>query len=242
MNYNQINSHERDARLIFEPASHTYSYNGIPLRSVTTIVEDCFPKFDKDALALRVAEREGVPVSTILDRWEAEGARARNLGTLLHDKIERYYLGEEIEEPHDDAFPLFLGFAKEEHLHPYRTEWRIYHEDLGIAGTLDFLERTPDGTFNIYDWKRSHKVVGPDARPIIADRFGKSALPPLEPIPDTSYWHYALQLSIYRMILAEKYDIRVKGMYLGIFHPSYPSAWKVEVPYLATNIQRLFNL
>ena len=40
-------------------------------------------------------------------------------------------------------------------------------------------------------------------------------LEPLSHLPDTNYFHYALQLNIYRHILETEYDMRVDGMYLG---------------------------
>lgn len=242
MNVNHINCHPRDAALSFDPESHTYHYDGRELRSVTTLVEDLFPKFDKEYFAARVAAREGCDPAVILSRWEAEAQRARDLGTALHDKIERHYLGLDPGDTAEDAFPLFLRFAEQEQLRPYRTEWRIYHEGLGIAGTLDFLERTADGVYNLYDWKRSHKLVDHETHRIIIDnRYHQTALPPLDYISDTSYWHYALQLSIYRYILAEKYGIKVSGMYLGVFHPSYETGWKIQLPYLSDALARIFG-
>ena len=38
-------------------------------------------------------------------------------------------------------------------IEPYRTEWRIAAPDMGIAGSVDFVGRLPDGTYVIIDWK-----------------------------------------------------------------------------------------
>mgnify|MGYP002518283596 CR=1 FL=1 len=103
--------------------------------------------------------------------------------------------------------PEFLQFSKDHTLHPYRTEWRIYFEEYGVAGTLDFLEYQ-NGVFTIYDWKRSEKLVqnGTIER---ESRWGNKALAPVSHLSDTTYYHYALQVSMYRYILEQKYDIHV---------------------------------
>ena len=240
MNVNEKNAHSRDALLSFDAPSHTYTALGRELTSVTTFVKSCFPEFDKEFFASRVAAREGCSPEEVIERWERNAENARQLGTALHDKIERYYLGLDPGDPDEDAFPLFRHLASQRTLHPFRTEWAVFDEAIGLAGTIDFLERTPDGTFNLYDWKRSSKVVDEKGCAVIKANFGSHAHAPISGLADTPYWHYALQLSIYRYILAAKYGIRVSRMYLGIFHPAYDNGWLIEVPYLAPHLKALF--
>lgn len=239
--YNDINVHERDGLLSFDADTHTYFYDGREMLSVTTLVDDCFPKFDAEYWAERKAAKEGVTPQIILDRWEREARRARELGTSMHDRIERYYLGEELPDDDIDSLRLFRMFAANNRLYPYRTEWRIFHEDYDLAGTLDFLERTPAGTYNIYDWKRSKKLLTPDGRIISESPFRAKGLHPVSHLPDTSYWHYALQLSIYRFILEERYGIRVSQLKLGVFHPSYSMPWIVSLPYLHNEVMAILR-
>lgn len=235
MNFNEINAHLRDSRLSFDPESHTYYHGSRKLKSVTTLVEECFPQFDAIYWAHRKAPQEGISPQELMARWEAEAKRARDLGTVMHDKIERYYLGEDCGDD-TDAFRLFRCFAAVNHLHPFRTEWRIFFEEYGIAGTLDFLERTPDGTYNIYDWKRSRKLINQSGEVEVHSRFRKTALHPISHIEDTSYYHYALQVSVYRYILEQKYGIQVKGMRLGVFHPAYSGYYLVDLPYMRDEV------
>lgn len=250
MSFNVRNAHERDSRLSFDAGSHTYRLAGHPgeLTSVTTLVDGCFPAFDAPRWAAHRALQEGVTPEVILERWEREAQRARELGTAMHDRIERYYLGETADADTDvdaaaDGYRLFRSFAAVTTLHPYRTEWRIYHEDYGVAGTLDFLERTPDGTFNIYDWKRSRKLVACDGsgRILASSRYGSTGLYPVNHLHDTPYWHYALQVSVYRFILQERYGIRVSGMRLGVFHPSYDRPWIISLPYLESEVRAILS-
>jgi hypothetical protein len=55
----------------------------------------------------------------------------------------------------------FLQFVHDYDIHPYRQEWPVYDTELNIAGTIDMICKETDGTFTIYDWKRSGKVVNP---------------------------------------------------------------------------------
>lgn len=233
MTCNELNAHPRDPHLTFDPATHTYQLPalGKELISVTTLVEEHFPRFDAEYWAGRKALTEGVDPQVILDRWQREADRARELGTAMHEKIEQYYLGNDCGDD-TDAFRLFRLFAACNTLHPFRTEWRIYDEEYSVAGTLDFLERTPSGTYNIYDWKRSRKLIEPSGRIIAENRYRARGLHPVTHLPDCSYWHYALQLSIYRLILERKYDIRVSAMRLGVFHPTHTTPWIIDLPYL----------
>ena len=179
----------------------------------------------------------GITPEELKARWEANAERARNLGTSMHDKIEKYYMG--ITSDSDETFDLFLQFASQHTLHPYRTEWRIFFEEYGIAGTLDFLEYK-DGVFTIYDWKRSEKLVKNGV--VLKESPWKcTALTPIPHIPDTSFYHYALQLSMYRYILEKKYNIHVSQSRLGVFHPSNDSYHIVDLPYLKTEIETILK-
>lgn len=54
------NAHMRDTRINFDEASHTYSGQG--LKSVTTIVEECFEQFDADFWSKNKASSLGMPL------------------------------------------------------------------------------------------------------------------------------------------------------------------------------------
>ncbi len=242
MNYNEKNAHYRDALLAFDEPSHTYTVDGVQYETVTTLVEDCFEKFNAEYWAERKATAD-CPKEALLAKWAEQGKVARDLGTRLHDRIEHHYLGylPDEEALSDLAFQHFLEFTKQRQLTPFRSEWRIFIEEFKVAGTLDFLVINPDGTYEIWDWKRSNKVVAINGEPIKATRFHKFGKGVVSHIEDTSYWHYALQVSIYRYILREKYGIETVGAYLGIFHPDYTQPHVVDLPYLEEDVINLLN-
>lgn len=245
--YNETNAHPRDIRVSFDPDSHTYHVrtsggDSIVCDSVTTIVDECFERFDADYWA----ERKATPTVTaemLKAEWEAKGKAARDLGTQLHDRIERHYLGENPDAAAlaDPAFRNFLAFAEVWKLSPFRSEWRIYSERYRIAGTLDFLAY--DGCeFDIFDWKRSSKLVDCfTGQPLYENQWGKRAFAPVSHLHDTTYWHYALQVSLYRYLLELEYGIHVRKGYLGTFHPDYTRPYVLEMPYLRNEVMAILN-
>lgn len=236
--YNSLHYHERDSLLSFDPANHIYTHaDGTTFKSVTTLVEECFEKFDVDYWAPRIALKSGISEASLREQWDSKAEKARALGTLLHSKIEKYYLGEKPDT--DDTYRLFELFTRDHRLNPYRTEWAIYDEKSGIAGTLDFLDYT-DGQFTLYDWKRTDKIIE-NGHPLTTNNYNKTAIPPLTHIPDTTYWHYALQLSIYRYILHKNYGIAIRSNRLAVFHPDYTTYHLIEVPYLEKEVHTLLS-
>lgn len=157
----------------------------------------------------------------------------------MHEKIESYYLGKSVSA--DTTFELFKIFANKITLKPYRTEWAVYDWEQKIAGTIDFVDYQ-NGEYIIYDWKRSDKLIAKNGLPIKNSQYGVKALPPIENLDDSPYYHYALQLSLYKYILEKNYGITVSKLRLGIFHPSYNKPYVLEMPYLENEISALFNL
>lgn len=227
MDFNTAHRHERDSRIAFDADSHVYTVGGRELRSVTTVVSDNFEKFDADYWALRKAPSLGMTPEDVKDMWRRNGEAAAAKGTAMHAGIEQYYLDQTM--PDNDTADLFRQFVALHQLHPYRTEWAIFDEGYKVAGTLDFLDCT-DGVFTIYDWKRSNKILDASGSPIISSRFDKYAAEPISHIPDTTYCHYALQVSIYRHLLEKNYGLQIRGCRLGIFHPAYSQPYVLDMP------------
>jgi ATP-dependent exoDNAse (exonuclease V) beta subunit len=136
-----------------------------------------------------------------------------------------------------EVSPHFGAFvAAHSHLMPYRTEWMIFDEDVRLAGSIDFVSENEDGTLTIYDWKRSKNIKKTNA-------FGGFALTYcIAHLPDTNYWHYALQLNTYKAILERKYGKTVKQMFLVGLHPDLPKYQVYTVPNLANEMTELFAL
>jgi len=254
------NSHERDARITFEPVEHKYTIDADPgtaYTSVTTWIHGHFREFDSDAIIKRMmASRNwkqspyyGMTADAIKAAWDANRDAAAAAGTAMHYNIECHYNGLNI--PDEDAaapeFRYFLQFAQDHatKLRPYRTEWTVFDESVRISGSIDMVFENldpatgePDGTLSIYDWKRCKEIK---KVPFGADDYSPN--PVIAHIPDTNYWHYCLQLNTYKAILERCYGKRVTDLCLVCLHPDNKngSYQCIKVADLQSEVAALFE-
>lgn len=238
--FNKVNSHPRDKRIEFYPEPHIYTIDGISAPSASTIVSKFFPEFDMKYWAARKAPDLGMSPEEVEKMWEEKGKKARDKGTFLHEQIEKYYLGENYTET--EAFSLFKQFVDDHpNLSPYRSEWRVFDDKHHIAGTIDLIAKNGSG-YEIYDWKRSKKVVNTfDGSPITANSW-QCGIGKLSHMDDTSYNRYCLQQSLYRFILEKNYGIKLSKMFLVIFYPQYDKYYKLEAPYFKEETEYILNI
>ena len=133
--------------------------------------------------------------------------------------------------------PNFGAFVTDyPNLRCYRAEWMIFDEDVKIAGSIDFVSENKDGTLTIYDWKRCKEIKKTNS-------FGDFAITEcIAHLPDTNYWHYALQLNTYKTILERKYEKKVSQLFLVGLHPNLPKYKLYSVPFLDKEMTELFAL
>ena len=136
-------------------------------------------------------------------------------------------------------FDYFMNFQKDigSKMKPYRTEWMVYHEEYRLAGSIDMIFENPDGTLQIYDWKRCKEIKKINA-------WNKFAITPeMDDLPDTNFWHYSLQLNTYKKILEEKYGKKVTDMFLVCLHPnnSNNNYLRFRVPDLQDKLKEVFT-
>lgn len=228
--FNLQNKHHRDNRIKFYPEPHIYTIDNTPAPSASTIIAKFFPEFDSVYWANRKAPELGMTPDEVELMWRTKGETAAKDGTFLHEQIENFYLEQDYEKT--EEFHLFESFVNENnHIKPYRTEWRIFDEHHHIAGTIDLISKNGDD-FEMYDWKRSKKVVNSFTGEPIKNNQWQCGVGHLSDIDDTSYNRYCLQQSLYKYILEKNYGLKVSKMYLIVLYPDYDKYYKVEVPYL----------
>lgn len=241
-------AHVRDKRILFDSENHKYYIDENPdTISVSQLIDKFFPEFDAIKAAKNLNsnnELYGLPVEEIVKRWKDKGIKAAELGTKLHQQIENYYK----KIPNESTsieFEYFLKF-KEKYptMIPHRTEWRIFDEDYLIAGTIDMIYKKEDGTFYIFDWKRSEKVITHDGKPKLSDPnhpFSKFAYGELKHLTDDSYYKYVLQQNIYKYILEKKYDYTINSINLLILHPKYQTFYWLKLPNMQKEVEYMIN-
>jgi hypothetical protein len=132
----------------------------------------------------------------------------------------------------------FMSFLQDyPHLVPYRTEWLIYDDEVKMSGSIDMVyENVEDGTLSIYDWKRCKSIDKTNG-------WNKFAITEcISHLPDSNFWHYALQLNTYKTILERNYGKRVADMYLVRLHPDSSTYQLLKVPVLENEMNDLFEL
>jgi ATP-dependent exoDNAse (exonuclease V) beta subunit len=172
------------------------------------------------------------------DHWEIFDHHAVEFeykdGTKLHYDIECHYNKMDVENSSIE-YGHFQSFIENYwSLTPYRTEWIIYDEKLRLAGSIDMVFQNDDGSFDIYDWKRVKDITKNN----IYNKFMKTDVVIL---PDTNYWHYALQLNVYKAILVNMYKIVVRDLYLVSLHPENKSYIRIKVADLQPQVELLFK-
>ncbi len=238
------NPHKRDANITFEEGPHIYTINGnSDYTSVTTWNHSHFPTFDADKIIEKMMNGKnwtkskyyGQTLLEIKDGWTKKGNDASSAGTKMHYDIECFY-NECQRENNSIEYQYFKEFHEQhKDKKPYRTEWMIYDETLGLAGSIDMTFENPDGTIDIYDWKRCREIKK-------FNNYETATTECINHLPNTNFWHYALQLNTYKKILELNYNKKIREMYLVCLHPENKTQtyMKIKVPNLDSEIVDLF--
>lgn len=245
---------EQDGKLSFNEAEHIYSLDGVgEFCSVSGVVAMFFREFDAVGISLKKCGYNEEKAAKLREVWESKGAIASQAGTFLHKQIEDYLNGKEVPEllcnvnysgEHvkccetldiSREWNYFKAFERDTVFEPFRTEWRIYDADSRVAGTIDLICACPDGSYEIYDWKRSNKIDPTERNP------WANGLNGLEHLTDTSYIHYCLQQNLYRYMLQKNYGLKVSRMNLVVLHPDNPLYRVVPIPPMEREVEIMLN-
>ena len=225
------NRHERDAHLQFDEPTHIYTINGSSkgVISCTKFLHEFFPHFDADAVIAKMMAADNWPNSKYFGKtaaeikkgWNDNGASASSSGTAMHLAIEQFLHGHpELIKPdvlQTTEWKYFTNFWNDVSgdLVPYRSEWEVWSDEYKLAGSIDMIfYRKSDDSYVIYDWKRSKEIKKDNTFKNDNTGYG-----PVEHLPNANYWHYTLQLNVYRWFLETYYNIKISDMYLVIIHP-----------------------
>jgi ATP-dependent exoDNAse (exonuclease V) beta subunit len=241
-----INAHPRDAHISFIDETHVYYIHGSSdgYLSTTTLVHKMFPHFDADLIIKKMMNAKkwpnspyfGMTAEAIKKQWNDNGKQAADLGTKMHANLEDFFNG----LPHETdtkEFEMFQQWHSEHKYEPYRTEWIVYDEDSKICGSVDLLVKDPneEGAILIYDYKRSKEIK-------FDNYFQKGIHPLTSHLPDCNFYHYSLQLYIYRHMLETLYGQKVNGCFLLVLHPNQEKYLKIECEDMSAIVKELFQL
>mgnify|MGYP000845968767 FL=1 len=190
-------------------------------------------------------EYYGLEPETIVEKWKQNGLEQAELGTMLHEQIENFYNKKKY-DVQSKEFQYFLNFKeKYPKMIPYRSEWRIFDEELLIAGTVDMVYQKENNELYMFDWKRSKKVVLPNGKPYLSDpsgNFTQFASDQLSHLTNDSYYKYCLQQNIYKHILEKRYNVSISSMNLLILHPVYETYHMLKLPQMEQEVNYMLEM
>ena len=196
--------------IFLEKENHIYQLNDDPnfkFTSVTNFAGNFFEKFDSHGIATKLTathpKYKHLTVDELLEQWKKKS----EYGTLVHEEIE-FYIKNQL-EPKDDrsirAVKWFNGYKMQSNYELY-SEKIIYSKELQLAGTIDLLmyDKNSD-TYIIIDWKTSSKIDTSAYR----HKTGNHEI--TRNLEDCNFNHYSLQLSLYRYILENYYNLKINN-------------------------------
>lgn len=256
----KINAHPRDNHISFDEPTHKYYVNNSCEGNIscTGFVHEFFGHFDAKAIITKMRKNStkwatskyyGKTDEEIMKEWSDNGKSASEAGTAMHLAIEQFLHGSpeqikpEIKETAEWRYFLKFWTDFGDDLEPYRSEWEVFTDSLiplegerkiKLCGSIDMIfRRKSDGKFVIYDWKRSKEIK--------TENSYETGLTPLEHLPDTNYWHYTLQLNIYKWILEKFYGFEIADLYLIILHPDNSSYRRMRLNILENEINDIIE-
>ena len=229
----------------FDAALHAYAdKDGFKYTSVTKWIEKYKPFFDKEKIAQKVAQKNNISVELVLQEWDEKRDNSAIFGTRVHKALEKFNNEGVVEDT--DCAPVIdqlqlAGIKLDKNSCSF--EQIVSDRELGIAGTADTIEMVNKNNFNVYDFKTNKRFR-------FQTMFGnETMLKPFNHLPNTEYFQYALQLSMYAYIL--KRATGMEPLKLRIFwyerqepenYSSFKGNWKIyDVPYLEHDIEKCFN-
>ena len=245
-----LNTHPRDSLITFEEGPHIYTINGErgTYTSCTTFVHSHFSDFDADSIIDKMMAGKnwndpkykyfGMTREQIKTQWNTKRDSSSYKGTRMHYDIECYFNNMDVKND-EIEFKYFLEFVKDfPELKPYRTEWMVFYEEYKLCGSIDMVFENPDGTIQIYDWKRCQEITYENT----INKFAVTDC--IQHLPDTNFWHYSIQLNTYKKILEDKYNKKVTGLYLVCLHPDNwnKTYQRIEVPFLDEEMKNLMEM
>ena len=203
--------------------------------SVTTYVDHFFEGFDAVRIATKLVKSHPKYADHTIDSLMAEWAATAEYGTRVHNEIEEWF--KEKIEPKDQK-----ALNGRDWLEKYRSRSRmdvhseviVYSTELSIAGTVDILAKdNVTGEYGIIDWKTSKKIETSS----YAQKMGTHSS--TRHVMDCNFYHYSLQLSLYRYILEEFYGLKIRNQLIA--HLKDDAVNAIVTPYMREEIVEMLK-
>jgi hypothetical protein len=204
-----------DNRVSFDSKTHSYFLDNKKLISVTTLLNKYKNKFDSEYWSKIIAKRENISQSEVLEKWKKKAFKSTEIGTAIHKIFEDYVNNDFTEENNklifkynnlndeflddfnakkNNALNFINDFFITKRIIPLHSEYICYNEK--IAGQIDLICKDQKDNYYILDFKTNEKIDFNSYNNIKTNY-------QLNFLEDSSYWHYCIQLSIYKELCKE---------------------------------------
>lgn len=215
---------------------HVYSDSeGHLYDSVSSVLSKIKPKFDTEKKAAEYAFKRKMDVEDVLQLWEEKKNTGLNFGTMIHENIETYFLDRKIlEERYSEIVQEIYDSVYVENGY---NELICFDKCKKICGTADYV-KFKENSFIISDFKTNLKFN-------FENQFeDKYLLSPVNHLPNSEYFIYALQLSFYARMISNLTGLHCESLDIYWLKRSidtkndFKGKWlKYTVPYLKKEVE-----
>lgn len=228
----QITRHPRNERVTFDAESHTYTLDGKQVSGVTKWLSS----FGKGFNSMKVAKKltsyhpkyRHLEPQDLLDIWQ----EAQDYGNVLHDMVQ-YSVNDGLESNMVESSNM-KAVLELYGLTPLFSEWVIFDERISMASAIDLICLNQKGQLVIVDLKTMEKDIEVDAYEDV-----KMSIP-VQNLPDSKYYKYCLQVSLYYKWLTELYGLDVCED-LFILHMNGERCELIKAENLQKEITKLYD-
>lgn len=224
-------------KVVYNDKWHTYTLDGgKKLTSSTKFVKQFFPPFDSDKWSAIIAKRDGKTQAQVLKEWADKAKTSTDFGTGVHEYVEAL-LKKEVPVRNNNPRVKAVRNNVRATVESLIQEWepigieKIVFNDK-VSGTLDvlFKHKWEENRYLLGDWKTNKEITKDN-------KYNQYGLSPIQHIPDTNFYHYALQLSLYQFLLVSEGFIEKEAIIdRKLFHIKPFNTEPIELPYLEKEI------
>lgn len=192
-------------------------------RSPTGLLKNFYEEFDTVPQAKKYTKKNKLPITykQLIYAWDQLGDIASEEGTLLHAYGESLWNKWDMPRPSVKKTPLLEAVYKKlsGRYRLAKTELLVYSNHLRIAGQVDLLLSSHDKSeYYILDYKF---IKEPLSKKSFYNRFTrkyKMMYPPFNRLMDTAFYHYSIQMELYRYLMG-RLGTKVKKKQLIVVTP-----------------------
>ena len=217
---------------------HIYKLENNPnlnFDSVTTFIGKFFEEFDAPRIANKLINTNMKYMHMTAEELMATWKHSADYGTLVHEELENFinFKTPVKEKKSAQGVDWLKQYIMKSDFEIY-SEAIVYSEELRLAGTIDLLLLDKNnGTYNILDWKTSKRI----SHKAFKNKKGNHYL--TSNVDDCNFNHYALQLSLYRYILENYYNLKISEHI--IIHLMEEECVGYHAPYMQEQIVAMIN-